>query len=1181
MRKNRKLVSALLGGVVLSTIFGIYSVAAQWNVQKDVAGVTNSAIKATNGAKAAAYFGTRYFTTIESAVNAANETGSAQNVYVIPGVNPTINESFTISSNITLILPYEGTTYKTTPTTYVNKYAAQDASTTYMKSKVTVASGVTITIDGTLIIGGDVNVAAGGSAFAGGVATKYAQLAMNDESHLVFNNGSKLELHGYISEVTNHAADYSDDEDLSTWPTIELESGSVASVPFIIHDYRGGSVTTGIYSDRNSKHVIFFNEYEIANIKPLLNIDYGAKIHGNTWLSASNNAYESKDMPVIGNTTSYLFQIKDSASRIVFKYNFGQNYSSGSSSTVAKNATFATNRYLNFMDVRFYGNFQVNSLTINAAGTSLDTSSYRFALSYLYHLRFYGGSTSINNMVKMMGGSYLEVYPDASLTTSDMIIYEDYVDGTDSHNQYPVNAPAPIFINNGVFTATKFAGIIQTSATGATTTVSTASVTSYEHLSHSGSSFLTSCTYTTINGNMKIKLLKNGSISSTYSVVSGSTYFSTKDSTDNYGWFSNSGTIVYNSNGGSAVSSKAITLTNTGYQLAESDLPSTTRTHYDFDGWYMDSELTEPALGKTVYSGVTLYAKWTPKDYTITYHFDLDFDGNPVSGNPVNDPNNPAIYNIESNYSLYPAINGDLIFDGWYRNSDYTNKVTAINSNILASLSGNYNLDLYGRWYPVDASTYVITYINSNTDEGCTCIDSEEVLSANLSALAVPDLSGFNNDTTYGKYFDGWYLNSDYSTKYTSYTQITGDTILYAKWLNKNLITVMANGNPDFATGRYLNANQTFTVPNASSYGLDVPAGYEVIWGITGGDLDGQSVKTGDKICLSTTWGLSITVNGTLQLKDMKLTVSVGSNYSSVTVTVKRGSTTIYNSVAYNSTINVKLGDVITLNISASSGYSAAAPTAGNGVSKSGSNFTVTGEGPTISLGNATKNSSSCLLPDTLITMADGSLKQVKDIVQGDLVKVFNHETGEIDIAPITFNDYEEAASVNVINLYFSNGSYVGVVSEHGFFDLDTMRYEYIDETNYQDFIGHRFYVDGGSSATLDRVTIEERYTEVYSPVSFYHLDLFVEDMLSMPGGITGLFNIFEYADNLQYDQEAYARDIETYGLFTYEDLAPLGVTEIMFEAYAGKYLKVALGKGILTEEYLAYLIERYGGFTE
>nr|MCR4910983.1 hypothetical protein [Bacilli bacterium] len=227
------------------------------------------------------------------------------------------------------------------------------------------------------------------------------------------------------------------------------------------------------------------------------------------------------------------------------------------------------------------------------------------------------------------------------------------------------------------------------------------------------------------------------------------------------------------------------------------------------------------------------------------------------------------------------------------------------------------------------------------------------------------------------------------------------------------------------------------------------------------------------------------------------------------------------------------------------------------------------------------KSGGSCLLPTSLITMADGTQKQVKDIVAGELVRVFNHETGQIDVAPITFNDYESATLCNVIYLDFSNGKSIGVIDEHGFFDLDTMRYEYITEENYLSFVGHRFYCEDGSTATLVNASIKEEYTECYSPTSFYHLDYFVEGMLSMPGGITGLFNIFEYADNLQYDQEKMAQDIETYGLFTIDDLAPLGVTEIMFEAYAGQYLKVALGKGILTEEYLAYLIERYGGFTE
>ena len=227
------------------------------------------------------------------------------------------------------------------------------------------------------------------------------------------------------------------------------------------------------------------------------------------------------------------------------------------------------------------------------------------------------------------------------------------------------------------------------------------------------------------------------------------------------------------------------------------------------------------------------------------------------------------------------------------------------------------------------------------------------------------------------------------------------------------------------------------------------------------------------------------------------------------------------------------------------------------------------------------KKASSCLLPETLITMKDGSKKMVKDIEQGDLVLVMNHETGQLDVAPITFNDYDAPQMMTVLNAIFSDNTSVSIVSEHGFFDVDTMRYEYISEETYQELIGDRFIKQDGTIVTLENVTIEERLTDVYSPTSFYHLNYFTEDMLSMPGGITGLFNIFEYGDNLQYDQEKYAEDIATYGLFTYEELAPLGVSEIMFEAYAGQYLKVAIGKGILTQEYLEYLIERYAHFTD
>lgn len=47
-----------------------------------------------------------------------------------------------------------------------------------------------------------------------------------------------------------------------------------------------------------------------------------------------------------------------------------------------------------------------------------------------------------------------------------------------------------------------------------------------------------------------------------------------------------------------------------------------------------------------------------------------------------------------------------------------------------------------------------------------------------------------------------------------------------------------------------------------------------------------------------------------------------------------------------------------------------------------------------------------CITIDTNVLMADGTYKRAGDIRAGDLLTVFNHETGEFDIAPVIFNDH-------------------------------------------------------------------------------------------------------------------------------------------------------------------------------
>jgi len=108
-------------------------------------------------------------------------------------------------------------------------------------------------------------------------------------------------------------------------------------------------------------------------------------------------------------------------------------------------------------------------------------------------------------------------------------------------------------------------------------------------------------------------------------------------------------------------------------------------------------------------------------------------------------------------------------------------------------------------------------------------------------------------------------------------------------------------------------------------------------------------------------------------------------------------------------------------------------------------------------------------------------------------------------------------AEYEIIHLHFSDGTDVKVIYEHGFWDFNLNEYVYINGDNPQQYIGHWFNkqttdADGNLAWTkvqLVDVVFEYEYTRAWSPVTYEHLSYYTNGMLSMPGGIEGLFNIF------------------------------------------------------------------------
>ena len=227
------------------------------------------------------------------------------------------------------------------------------------------------------------------------------------------------------------------------------------------------------------------------------------------------------------------------------------------------------------------------------------------------------------------------------------------------------------------------------------------------------------------------------------------------------------------------------------------------------------------------------------------------------------------------------------------------------------------------------------------------------------------------------------------------------------------------------------------------------------------------------------------------------------------------------------------------------------------------------------------RSKTGCFTPDTLITLADGSMIPVKELCVGDEVLAFDHTTGEISTSPVAYISVDPAIKWETISLMFEGGVTVDVISEHGFFDLTTGGYVMINAENVSEYVGHTFAgmagADGGTLGALKLVGYEfgEAEVEAYSVVTASDLNHFANGMLVITCSIDGLYNIFEYGEGMKYYEEAMAADIERYGLYTYEDWSDY-ITYEQFLAYNAQYLKVSVGKGLITEEGIIALIDRF-----
>ena len=143
--------------------------------------------------------------------------------------------------------------------------------------------------------------------------------------------------------------------------------------------------------------------------------------------------------------------------------------------------------------------------------------------------------------------------------------------------------------------------------------------------------------------------------------------------------------ITYELNGGAANSQYPATYTVTSNPIT---LEAPTRKGYEFDGWYLDSDLTKriEEIKKGSTGNKTLYAKWREIVYNITYIVDQGENNNA----------NPSTYTVNTAVALKePVMNPvkeGFVFRGWYSNADCTSKVVEIKKGSVGDKT------LYAKW---------------------------------------------------------------------------------------------------------------------------------------------------------------------------------------------------------------------------------------------------------------------------------------------------------------------------------------------------------------------------------------------------------------------------------------------------------------------------------------------------
>ncbi len=325
-----------------------------------------------------------------------------------------IGDAF-VSGNVTiagtLTLPYDGSSSNNVTTDGGSEgyYIDIAKESTYLKRLLTVKSG-TMTVSGTLNVGGVVSCE--GQKFQGHTSGNYAQINVLEGASIKVTG--TMDCYGYVKGDG----------------ALEVVSGGVLKMPFVVRDFQGGTCTVGMYLDekgsgtlitgyKNAKGIAPFSIYEMPNVQVLQTIRSGATVIGHAVMWADSK-YNKTDAPAIASSGAVL---NLTSGYMTIKFSEGYSASAG--------AKDFANKYPTTVDIKMYGNVETGSLSMDIktgipiiSEVTVSMDKVILGLPYQYSITVKSGTFTVSKKFKMLNGSTVRVESGGTLNvTGSAIIY--------------------------------------------------------------------------------------------------------------------------------------------------------------------------------------------------------------------------------------------------------------------------------------------------------------------------------------------------------------------------------------------------------------------------------------------------------------------------------------------------------------------------------------------------------------------------------------------------------------------------------------------------------------------------------------------------------------------------------------------------------------------------------------